>query len=104
MGRLRATVWLRDAEGRPAAFGPDDDVPDWAASQIGPHAWEPEPEPEPEREPEPEPEPPPRSGKGSGRDEWAAFAAGKVDVGDDMSRDDIIAALEAAGAVEAPAS
>lgn len=45
---------------------------------------------------------PPRSGKGSGRDEWAAYAAAHgVDVEDGQSRDDIVAALEAAGVVAA---
>lgn len=48
----------------------------------------------------PEDEAPPRSGRGSGRDEWAAYAAQHdVTVEDDMSRDDIVAALEAAGVV-----
>jgi hypothetical protein len=38
---------------------------------------------------------PPRAGKGSGRDEWAAYAAAVgVVVDDDMSRDDIIDAVD----------
>jgi hypothetical protein len=42
---------------------------------------------------------PPRSGRGSGKDAWAAFAAGKVDVAEDAPAKDIIAALEAAGVI-----
>jgi hypothetical protein len=39
---------------------------------------------------------PPRSGAGSGRDAWVSFAAQQgVDVGDDDTRDDIIAAVDA---------
>jgi uncharacterized protein YycO len=39
--------------------------------------------------------PPPKAGKGSSRDVWAAYAADRgVDVDDDMSRDDIIEAVE----------
>lgn len=41
---------------------------------------------------------PAKSGRGSGRDAWQAYAeANDVDVTDEMTRDDIIAAVEAAG-------
>lgn len=41
---------------------------------------------------------PPRSGKGSGADAWAAYAAANgVPVAPDATRDDVIAALDAAG-------
>lgn len=40
---------------------------------------------------------PPKGGAGSSTEAWAAYAAGKVEVGPDATRDDIIAALEAAG-------
>jgi hypothetical protein len=41
---------------------------------------------------------PPRQGPGSGADKWRAYAKSvEVQVGDDASRDDVIAALEAAG-------
>jgi hypothetical protein len=57
-------------------------------------------EPEPEAEPEAEVEEvtePPRSGAGSGRDAWVAYAGAQgVEVTDDMTRDDIIAAVELA--------
>jgi hypothetical protein len=42
---------------------------------------------------------PPRSGGGSGRDAWAAYAGELgINVADSMTRDDIIAAVDAAGA------
>ena len=44
-------------------------------------------------------EPPPRGGEGSGREAWAAYAEGKVDVAD-LSRDEIIDALEADGHID----
>lgn len=41
---------------------------------------------------------PPRGGPGSGAPEWRDYARSRgVEVGDDASRDDVIAALEAAG-------
>lgn len=41
---------------------------------------------------------PPKGGAGSGVDAWKAYAAKlDVEVADDASRDDVIAALEAAG-------
>ena len=49
-----------------------------------------------EPEPEPEPEgPPPAAGPGSSRDAWVAYAETiGVEVTDDMSRDDIIDAVD----------
>jgi hypothetical protein len=44
---------------------------------------------------------PPRAGKGSSRDAWALFAANHgVQVEDDDTRDDIIAALADAGVID----
>jgi hypothetical protein len=67
---------------------------------LGEQAAEPEAvevEPEPEPEPEPEDQVPPRAGAGSGRDVWAAYAESQgVEVTDDMTRDEIIAAVEEA--------
>ena len=46
-------------------------------------------------------QPPARSGPGSGKEAWAVFAAARqVEVPEGSSRDDIIAACEAAGIVE----
>jgi hypothetical protein len=63
---------------------------------LGEQATEPEVvEAEPVPEPEPEDQAPPRAGAGSGRDVWAAYAESQgVEVTDDMTRDEIIAAVE----------
>lgn len=48
-------------------------------------------------------EPPPRTGPGASRDAWAAWATEhKVTFQEDASRDEIIAAVDAAQAQEAP--
>lgn len=58
---------------------------------------QPSAEEEPAEEPEYEPEAPPRAGAGSGRDAWAAYAESQeVEVTDDMTRDEIIAAVDEA--------
>lgn len=110
--QLVAHVHVRDLAGRAVAFGPGDGVPTWARKQISnPKAWgEGEPaEPAPTSPPtsagdgegEGSLEAPPRSGKGSGVEAWRAFAERKgVDVDQDASREDVIAACEAAGVVE----
>lgn len=103
--RLRTNVHVFDEHGNVSVFGPGDDVPEWAAARItNPKAWtddEPAPEPEPEPvQPGPDGQPP-RSGRGSGRDAWAAYAAARgLDVPDDASRDEIIAAVDEADAPE----
>jgi hypothetical protein len=65
---------------------------------LGEQATEPEvveAEPEAESDLEPEDQAPPRAGAGSGRDVWAAYAESQgVEVTDDMTRDEIIAAVE----------
>lgn len=43
---------------------------------------------------------PPRAGAGSSTEAWRAYADGRVDVTDDMGRDEIIAALAAAGHID----
>lgn len=115
--RLAAHVILRDPDShRPVCLGPDDDIPTWAAAKItNPKAWASEPEPETtvaEGDPLPSataPQPsvqpatsdaPPRAGRGSSRQAWADFAAAHIEVTDDLSRDDIIAALEQAGTIQ----
>jgi hypothetical protein len=101
MGRLASYVHVADERGVMHVFGPDDEVPAWAAERItNPSAWAEDPADGGEA---PNADaPPPRHGKGSGREAWSAFAAGHgVQVENDASRDDIIAALEAAGVVEA---
>ncbi|WP_068922195.1 hypothetical protein [Planobispora rosea] len=114
MPRLRTTVHVVDTEGRPRAFGPGEDLPDWAATQItNPDVWEGELPPHlgadgtaQERvatrtEDAAQMAEPPRAGKGSGRDAWAAYASHHgVQVNDDDSRDDIITTLTARGLIE----
>lgn len=39
MRRLNSTVWVHDPQMRPVSFGPGDDVPDWAAKQMGDHCF-----------------------------------------------------------------
>ena len=104
--RLARFVYVADAAGRTHGFGPGDTVPAWAAQRItNPAAWADPPVADDPPSAFPAGRsaqqvaagPPPRAGAGSGRAAWAAFAAGKVDVTDDMRRDDIVAALQAAG-------
>jgi hypothetical protein len=114
MARLRTTVHVVDLEGRPRAFGPGEDLPDWAAGQIrNPDVWEGELPAHLDEaggvreqiavqvEAQPEMPEPPRSGTGSGRDAWAAYATRYgVDVPDGASRNDIVNALAARGLIE----
>lgn len=106
--QLAAYVHVRDLAGRTAVFGPGDDVPAWARKQItNPKAWG-VVEPADSSQAEVSApagvgviEAPPRSGRGSGVEAWRAFAERKgVDVDQDATREDVIAACEAAGVVE----
>lgn len=74
------------------SFGPDDQVPDWAARLItNPKAWAGGQPPELE----PKSKVPTRR---QGAKVWAGYAKDNgVDVAEDAERDDIIAALEKAG-------
>ena len=103
--RLRTFVHVQDKQHQAHVFGPDDELPGWAAKRItNPKAWEDDGQgDEQDAEPaEPTDGEPPRSGRGSGRDVWAAYASEQgVAVSDDATRDDIIAALVDAGVVEA---
>ncbi len=83
-----------------SVYGPDDDVPaDVAALISNPKAWAEQPAGAQQKAGAgSESEIPPKGGAGSGAEHWRAYAA-KVDVeiADDASREDVIAALEAAG-------
>ncbi|RPK76620.1 hypothetical protein EES45_22945 [Streptomyces sp. ADI97-07] len=101
-------------------YGPDDEIPKKVAEQIGDHAWETVPAWEGEHGPEtvqftdPDDtkqreggsplngvEAPPRSGRGSGIEAWREFAEQHdIEAPAGASRDDIIAACEAAELVE----
>lgn len=124
MARLAKAVSVRGRKGD-VLFLPGQDVPEWAQKLItNPHVWasdEQDEQDSPEADDvEPDevddtddqyddveeddsestvaPPVPPKSGTGSGRDAWAAYASAySVDVTDDMSRDDIFAALDEAG-------
>lgn len=101
--RLIGYVPIHNSDGTTSWFGPGDDVPDWAAAQIGDHAFEAEDVADvPQVAEVPVP---PHSGKGSGVAAWATYAAAHgIEFDDDASKEDIIAALVAAdvpvGAVE----
>ena len=75
---------------------PEGDVPAWAVKAMGDHVWV------DDSKDADEGGEPPRSGAGSGKQAWTDFAAANgVEVGDDDTRDDIIAKLADAGVVEA---
>lgn len=132
MGKsLNTHVHVSDEHGTPHVFGPDDQLPDWAVEKIAnPKVWDDDggvqaaqtgqaegPAAPPATPDQPDdaggesgggdrgelPEPPPRSGSGSGAAAWHRYAAAAgVPVGEDAGRDDVIAALEAAGVPVGP--
>jgi hypothetical protein len=82
------------------AYGPDSKVPAGVAKKIGDHAWADADEPAVDEQSAGD-EAPPRSGRGSGVEAWRAFAEQhELDVAPDASREDIIAAAEAAELIE----
>lgn len=115
MPTLIAHVALFDEKGFLQQFGPGDEPPEWACKKLtNPKLWDQAPD---DSEPagggdEPPPPagtgsdpvptvggdaPPPLAGTGSGRDRWAAYAAGHgVQVGEDDKRDEIVAKLREA--------
>lgn len=113
MARLNTFVHVRDDEGLDHAFGPSDVVPAWAQEKItNPDVWasegvEPaaatavptEKDQKPSTEGSGTPGPvPPKSGKGSGVAAWKTYATDKgFEFDDDVTREEIIAALEADG-------
>ncbi|SDL33088.1 hypothetical protein [Streptomyces indicus] len=96
-----------------AVYGPGDDVPPEVARRIGAHAWAPadgdqddggeqqlDDQGDGDQAPAPS-EAPPRSGRGSGVEAWRKFAEQHdVEVPADATREDVIAACEAAGVIE----
>ena len=93
-------------------YGPDSTVPARVAEKIGDHAWDDGSDQDDATEvgftdsstgqvPAGAGEAPPRSGRGSGRDAWVAYAeANGLDVGEDHTREQIIADLEERGVIE----
>lgn len=87
--------YVLDGKGNAAWFHPGDDVPAWAAKQMGSHCFANGEDDDVEDTGD---GPPPRAGVGSGRDAWADYAqANGVEVEVDWKRDHIIAACEEAG-------
>ena len=102
--KLTVGVVLRHPDGGSPVFLPaGSELPGWAAGMVGEHALETAPAPAPRANPDPVParaaaQPPPKAGPGSGRTRWAEYAdAHSVQVLVDDTRDDIIAAVAAAG-------
>lgn len=93
MAKLNTYVHVRDEAGENHVFGPDDTVPGWARQAItNPNVWE-----GADESSETSSDEPPRSGKGSGVEAWLAYAESKgIDMPEDASRDDVIAAVDAA--------
>lgn len=89
------TTIVQNKQGEAAAhrvFSPGDDVPDWAAKQMGDHCFT------NKTAPAAGDGPPPKAGAGSTRDAWATYAAEQgIDVPDDATRDGIIQSLADAG-------
>lgn len=110
--RLRTHVHVHDADGRTHAFGPDEDVPGWAAERItNPKAWADDSADETpaaatpagggERGGTGPVSEPPRSGPGSGEAAWAEYAAARgLEVPEGAGRKQIIAAVDEADAPE----
>ncbi|HTF53588.1 MAG TPA: hypothetical protein VK735_39600 [Pseudonocardia sp.] len=80
------------------SFGPDDEVPDWAADLITDEsAWASEDSSEAGAD-RPETSPPPKYGKGSTAEAWFDYAtANGIEVSQEMTRKDVIDALDEAG-------
>lgn len=115
MSTLITHVALFDEQGFLQQFGPGDQPPAWARKKLtNPKLWDQTPDgsepaaggdelpPATGTGPAPVPAgggdaPPPLAGNGSGRDRWAAYAAGHgVEVGEDDKRDEIVAKLREA--------
>lgn len=104
MGRaLRTYVHVHDEDGQTHVFGPDDEVPAWAAKRItNPAAWEDDAGEDTggQQAGGEQTGAPPRSGKGSGKEAWAAYAAQHdVKLENDATREDYIAELERRGVI-----
>lgn len=102
MARLAGTVHVFDADGTAYVFGPDSEVPGWAAKLItNPKAWGEEAAEEETVDtgtPGATPAIPSRGGAGSGVAAWVEYAkASGYELDADLTRDEIIAALEAEG-------
>lgn len=88
---LNTNVHAVGPDGQSQVFGPGDEVPDWARKAItNPDVWDGKDDTATADAVEP-----PRAGKGSGVDAWRSYAESRgVALEDDMTRDDIIAAVD----------
>lgn len=114
MVKLKENTVVVGEDGQPKPLAAGDDVPSWAAKQVGDHLLD-EPVKPARRASEPDGSLPPKSGNGSGQANWLAYArteenaaklaAAEIVIADDASKGDIIAALELAEiATEKPGS
>lgn len=101
--KLAYTVSVQDDDGDMHSFGPSDTVPAWAQKAItNPGAWE-DGESNADAGAGPAaagdtPAIPPKGGAGSAAENWRGYARSQgVDVAEDATREDVVAALEAAG-------
>jgi hypothetical protein len=97
MARLNVHVHVQKDDGTHEIFGPDDEVPGWAITQIkNPNVWD--EAPTGDESDEQSGEIPPKAGPGASQQAWADYAASKgVEVHPDWKRDDIVAELEKLG-------
>jgi len=96
MGRqLVSHVHVYDDRSESHVFGPGDEIPDWAAKQMGDHCFVDGDSGQSEREAG---SIPPKAGAGSSKDAWRAYATEQgVDVEADATRDQIIQTVQDAG-------
>ncbi|MFE5332948.1 hypothetical protein ACFRCG_41850 [Embleya sp. NPDC056575] len=96
--KFTAFVHVDNGAGRSGVFSPGDPMPEWAEAHVAnPKVWAYDNASVSETPQGEGPDEPPRSGPGSGKSAWAEYALSRgLEVTDDMSREDIIAAVDAA--------
>jgi len=93
MAALAVNVIVLDEDGTPVVLTAGSEVPKWAADQLGAHCFGGVADDEGDSADGE----PPKAGPGSGKAAWAAYAESVgVDVEEDATREDIIAAVETA--------
>lgn len=96
MAKLNTHVYVMH-EGNTVGFGPEDDVPESVARQLGAHVFENGEHPFPDGG-RSAGSPPPKAGPGSGADSWSQYAAELgVQVPEGAKRDEIVQAISDAG-------
>ena len=101
MAKLTANVLVRHPDtGMVECLLEGSELPDWAADQVGDHVLEGKSDKDAVENDgrKSDDAPPPIAGAGSSKAKWADYASAHgVEVGDDMSRDDIVDACRAKG-------